>query len=823
MTKKVNKTDLEKYRVPFSSLRSECDEHIFPFERSSELPNYTDEMIGQKRAVDAMEFGLNVEQSGYNLFVAGPIGTGKLTFTKTRVSQLAKNQPVPEDWCYVYNFENPDSPSAISLPAGMGIDFQQQINRLLKNIEQEIIQVFSNDDFEKRKRKIIEEYEKQGKAFWNELERFAAELSFKVERTQTGIQSYPIIDGKPLGTNEFNQLSEEEKKKITEKGKQVQEKIRETVSYIHKIEDKVRKSIDLFAKQSVSYAIEGYFQPLYEKYAEFPKVVEYLKHYFQDVVEHFTLFIDDNDSIDPSFPILFPKNKKVELTRYTVNLFINNKQLKGAPVVYETNPTFQNLFGKIEYKGAFGSYITDFTQIKPGALQRANGGYLILQATELLQQPNSWSLLKRMLQMKRVQIENPFEDRLVFPTSSMKPEPIPLNVKVILIGSYTIYELLARYDEEFHKLFKVKVEFDTEMDKSKENQLKMANFVKKFAEKEGLLPFHRRAIAKIVDYSSRLVDDQEKLSTRFQDITKILVESNYWAKKLGADCVEDTHVYKALQEEKSRNNRIAEKFLEMIRKGTIMVEVTGERVGQINGLAVMGTRDYLFGIPSKITAQTYVGKSGIVNIERETSLSGQIHHKGLLILIGYLSGTFAKNRPLPLSASITFEQTYSIVDGDSASSTELYVLLSSLANVPIKQGIAVTGSVNQWGEVQPIGGVNEKIEGFYNVCKEKGLTGEQGVIIPKQNIKNLMLDEEVVEAVQAGKFHIWAVENIAEGIEILTGMKAGNIPNEKGEFPEGTVFHWVQKRIDEMYTYFEKNQQRKVDQEQRDAEERIKM
>ncbi|WAA11015.1 Lon protease family protein [Fervidibacillus albus] len=815
MADKEKEMNGEKYRIPASLLRSECDEHIFPFERSSELPTYTDEMIGQKRAVDAMEFGLNVEQSGYNLFVAGPIGTGKLTFTKTSVSQLAQKQSVPEDWCYVYNFENPDNPTAISLPAGMGMDFQQQIHRLLKTIEQEIIQIFSNDDFEKRKRKIIEEYEKQGKAYWNELEKFATNLSFKVERTETGIQSYPIVDGQPLGTNEFNELTDQEKNEIAEKGKRVQEKIRETVSFIHKIEDKVRKSIDLFAKQSVSYAIEGFFTPLYEKYADFPKVIEYLKHYFQDVVEHFTLFIDENEGVDSSVPALFGKGKKVELTRYTVHLFINNKQLSGAPVIYETNPTFQNLFGKIEYKGALGSYVTDFTQIKPGALHRANGGYLILQATELLQQPNSWSMLKRMLQMKRVQIENPFEDRLVFPTSSMKPEPIPLKVKVILIGSYTIYELLATYDDEFHKLFKVKVEFDTEMDKTKENELKMANFVKKFAERERLLPFHRRAIAKIVDYSSRLVDDQGKLSTRFQEITNILVESNYWAKKLGATSVDDTHVYKALKEKKARNNRIAEKFLEMIRNGTIMVEVTGERIGQINGLAVMGTRDYMFGIPSKITAQTYVGRSGIVNIERETALSGQIHHKGLLILTGYLSGTFAKNRPLPLSASITFEQTYSIVDGDSASSTELYVLLSSLANIPIKQGIAVTGSVNQWGEVQPIGGVNEKIEGFYNVCKEKGLTGEQGVIIPKQNTKNLMLDEEVVEAVKLGKFHIWAVENIAEGIEILTGIQAGNIPNGKGEFPEGTVFHRVQKRIDEMYAYFEKNERKTSDEQKR--------
>ena len=492
-------------------------------------------------------------------------------------------------------------------------------------------------------------------------------------------------------------------------------------------------------------------------------------------------------------------SKEQQLHRYTVNLFVNNKNLTGAPVIYETNPTYQNLFGKIEYHGSFGSYMTDFTFIKSGVLHQANGGYLILQATELLQQPNAWNLLKRALQTEKISIEHPYEDRSLFPTSGLKPEPIPLNIKVIIIGSYYLYDLLSTVDEDFHKLFKVKVEFNTVMDKSLENSRKMAYFVKNYAEQEGLLPFHRSAVAKVIDYSSRLVDEQTKLSTRFQDITKVLVESSYWAKKENVEVVDDSHILKAIKEQFNRSNHISEQYHEMISKGTIMVDTDGSRVGQINGLAVMGTRDAVFGIPTKITAQTFVGKSGIMNIERETAMSGQIHNKGMLILTGFLSGEFAKDKPIPLSASITFEQTYNPIDGDSASSTELYVLLSSLSDVPINQGIAVTGSVNQWGEIQPIGGVNEKIEGFYHICKEKGLTGKQGVIIPKQNVQNLMLDQEVVEAVRKGEFHIWEIGHIAEGVEILTGVSAGNVRDANGKYPSNTIFAKVEERFKKMY------------------------
>lgn len=789
---------LSIHRVPVSKLRSEFNPGNFSFETTDDLEQLPNEMIGQPRAEQAMEFGLTVEQSGYNLFVVGPSGTGRMTYTQDSVGKMAQQGAVPDDWCYVYNFENPDRPLVISLPAGQGHQFQRHIEKLLFDIQREIRSAFSGEVFEKKKRVILEGFREKVEELWKKTDDFASEQNHKIERTPSGINTFPLRFGKPIAMKEYEKLSDIEKEALREKEKRVEEKIQETVYQIKKIDEQVRKSADQFMKETAAFAIEVLFQPLKENYQENTKVLSYLEAYLHDAVEHFSFFLDQQEEQNNIMSALIePKGQ--QLNRYTVNLFVNHKNLNGAPVIYETNPTYQNLFGKVEYKGAFGSWVTDFTFIKPGALQLANGGYLILQATELLQQPYTWTLLKRALQTGQVQIENLYEEKGAFPTSGIKPEPIPLNLKVIIIGSYYLYDLLSGVDEDFHKLFKVKVEFDTVMKKNEESSLKMAYFVKNYSNHEGLLPFHRSAVAKIIDYSSRLVEDQSKLSTRFQEITKVLVESSYWAKKANATVVEASHIDLALSKQMLRTNHVSEQYREMISKKTIMVDTDGERVGQINGLAVMGTRDSLFGIPTKITAQTYAGKNGIMNIERETRMSGQIHNKGMMILTGFLSGEFAKNQPIPLSASIAFEQTYSQIDGDSASSTELYVLLSSLAEVPIKQGIAVTGSVNQWGEIQPIGGVNEKIEGFYHICKERGLTGKQGVLIPKQNVQNLMLEEEVVEAIKQGQFHIWEVGHIAEGIEILTGVGAGHIRDINGEFPADTIFAKVEERFQKMY------------------------
>ncbi|WP_018660711.1 Lon protease family protein [Heyndrickxia acidiproducens] len=798
MNEEAYQTVLSAHQVPVSQLRTECSPAQFSFETTAELESVPNEMIGQQRAEQAMDFGLSVEQTGYNLFVVGPAGTGRMTYTQHSVNKLAKTRQVPDDWCYVNNFENPDRPLVIALPAGNGLKFQHKMENLLMEIEREIRAAFSNEETEKKKRSIVEQSQNQVEALWKETESFASDLNFKLERTSAGIQSIPLFFDRPMEKQEYEQLSAANKEKVKEREKQLGEKINDTVYQIHKIEEELRKNLEQFNKQTAAFAIEGLFQPLREAYQAYPKVLDYLEAYHHDVVGHFSIFLKDREEENAVVRAL-TGSKEQQLHRYAVNLFVSHKNRTGAPVIYETNPTYQNLFGKVEYRGALGSWTTDFTFVKPGAIHLANGGYLILQAAELLQQPFAWTLLKRALQTGKIQVENPFEERGAFPTSGLKPEPIPLQIKVIIIGSYYLYDLLSGADEDFHKLFKVKVEFDTAMKRDHGNRMKMAHFIKNYAERKHLLPFHRRAVAKVIDHSSRLADEQGKLTTRFQDITKLLVESSYWAKKEEAAFVDTAHIKKALAEQSHRANHISEQYREMITNGTIMIETDGTRIGQINGLAVMGTRDATFGIPTKITAQTFVGKSGIMNIERETSLSGQIHNKGLMILTGFLSGVFAKNDPIPLSASITFEQTYSRIDGDSASSTELYVLLSSLAEVPIHQGIAVTGSVNQWGEIQPIGGVNEKIEGFYAICKEQGLTGRQGVIIPQQNMSNLMLNDEVIAAVKAGRFHIWAVRHISEGIEILTGESAGADRGEENHFPDGTIFAKVEERFKKMY------------------------
>ncbi|WP_066304801.1 Lon protease family protein [Bacillus sp. FJAT-29814] len=796
MNREEYKNVLARHRIPISKLRPEFDANHFSFETTEYLETLPDNIIGQHRAVKAMEFGLSVEQSGYNLFVVGPSGTGRLSYTLDSVGKIAEKLPVPDDQCYVFDFENPNRPFVISLPAGSGVLFQQRMETLVTEIEREIRTSFSSDGYEKKKQEILKAYRESMEQLWAKAEAFTRDQGYILERTATGVKTYPIKNGAPLERQQYEQLSDQEKEELSQKERQIEERLREILYQVKKREELLRKTVDQFMRHTAAEAIENLFVPFRAYYREYPKVTAYLAAFYHDCVRNYALFLDEEE---PDIMNALIGSKEQQLNRYKVNLFVNNKSLTGAPVIYETNPTFQNMFGKLNYRGSLGNWVTDLTYIKAGAIHQANGGYLIVQTTEVLLQPLVWNQLKRALQTGCVQIENMYEERGVIPTSGIKPEPVPLRIKIIMIGPYYLYDLLMRIDEDFHKLFKVKVEFDTVMDKTHENALQTARFVKKYAEQEGLLPFHSHAIAKIIDFSTRLTENQAKLSTRFQELSKVLVESSYWANKENAAAIDEKHVTKAIFEKNYRSNHIVDQYREMIRNGTIMVETEGERIGQINGLAVLGTRDASFGIPAKITAQTYAGKGGIINIEREAALSGQIHHKGMMILSGFLSGQFAKERPIPLSASITFEQSYSMIDGDSASSAELYVLLSSLAEVPIHQGIAVTGSVNQWGEIQPIGGVNEKIEGFYQICKDRGLTGMQGVIIPKQNVKNLMLDREIVEAVDNGMFHVWEVGHIAEGLEILTGSSTGYLRDEHGNFPEESIFAKVNNKFKRIF------------------------
>ncbi|WP_120190945.1 Lon protease family protein [Ammoniphilus oxalaticus] len=772
-------------QVPAAQLRGDIKADDFPFETTNEIESLSDVVFGQKRAERASEFGLKVKQPGYNLFLVGPSGSGKSAYALAKVTEMAEDGQAPNDWCYVYNFESPDHPLAISFPAGQAAQFKQTIETLIKDIERNARAAFASEEFEKKRKSVHKTFNDQAEEIWKQLEQYAKDQNFGVEKTQQGYLTVPLRFGRPISKEEFKAMPEAEQDELNQKGKEVEAEVTEAARRIELVERQLEEEYDKLKKKMAREAVNDLFAALLDLYADNEKVLTYLTKMHDDVSENYRLF-QGSDGSEENF--LFPfVESKVRSTRYQVNVFVDRSKLTGAPVVFETNPSYHNLFGKVEYRGSFGSMSTDFTMIKPGALHTSNGGYLIVQAAELLANPLSWIMLKRTLKTRQIRIENVLEEQALVSTAGIKPEEIPLDVKVVMIGSAHLYHLLAQWDEDFHKIFKVKVEFDTDMEKSAEHIQDFASFVKRYTEESGLLPFHRGALASLMNYSSRLAGDQRKLSTRFHDITKIIVESSFWAEQAEALVVEEAHLRQALDEQEYRSSRIAERIREMIADGTLMVDTEGEVVGQINGLAVLQTGDYMFGQPHRITAQTYLGRKGILNIERETSLSGQLHDKGLLILSGYLNGKFAQERPLPISASVTFEQTYSMIDGDSASSTELYALLSSLSQTGIKQGIAVTGSVNQKGEIQPIGGVNEKIEGFFYVCAAKGLTGEQGVIIPHQNVKNLGLKADVAEAIERGQFHVWSVETIEQGIEMLTGESAE------------TIFARVEQRLNQMF------------------------
>jgi len=772
------------------------DPHQLEFETTNELEPLYD-IIGQERAVRAMEFGLKIKVRGYNIFMAGLSGTGKTTYAETYTRSLAANEPVPDDWCYVYNFDHPASPIAIRLPAGGGREFKKDMEAFVNIIKTEISKAFSSDDYEKEKANIIKDFQNRRNELLEQLNRDAEKQDFKVKTTNAGIYFLPIIDGKTLTEDEYEKLEEQVKTKLREKSQQLQIGTLDVIRKIKNIEKELEEKINDWEHKIALFAVGIHINDLREKYKAYEQILEYLEKVQQDILDNLEDFIEEAPEVDQSQMILLSALSGESYgpeEKYKVNLLVDNSETKGAPVITDFNPTYYNLVGKVEYESDHGSMNTDYTMIKPGLLHQANGGYLILQADDVLNNSHSWEALKRALRTQKITIENVQEHLGLAAVSTLRPEPIPLEIKVILIGSSEIYQLLLSYDEEFGKLFKIKADFDEDMERSEENIHKLARFISSFCKRENALPFHRTGVAKIIDYSSRLVEDKRKLTTRFNDIVEILAESAVWAEMDKSKCIYDKHVNKAIREKEYRSNKYDEKLIRLLEEGTIMVDTTGWVVGQINGLSILDMGDYSFGKPSRITATTYIGKSGIVNIEREVEMSGTSHSKGILILSGYIGQKYAQDMPLALTASVCFEQLYSGVDGDSASSAELYAILSSLSELPINQEIAVTGSVNQKGEIQAIGGVNQKIEGFFELCKLRGLTGDQGVIIPYQNIINLMLKDEVIEAVKEGKFHIYPVKTIDEGIEILTGVKAGK-KKKDGTYPKGTVNYKVYEKL----------------------------
>lgn len=771
----------------YKELNYFCDESTLKFETTEEI-SPSREIIGQGKTAKSLEFGLDISAKGYNIYLSGSTGTGKTSYVKEYLKKRAKRKAVPNDWCYVYNFETPNQPLAISLPAGIGRHFVNDMEKLIKTISIEIPKAFDNNEYENEKNRILQEFQDKRSALVDKLNVAAEKQGFKVKTTPNGIYFLPIVNGEAISEEEFNELEDTEKNKIMSRSGKIQLKTMDTIRKIKELEKKAESDVKDWENQTALFAVGVHINEVMDKYKEYPKIINYLYDVQKDILENLDKFEEEEipDEAQMLLQGMFKKEVESPTKKYKVNLFVDNSKLKGAPIVVDFNPTFFNLVGKNEYENEFGALSTDYTMIKPGLLHTANGGYLVLQVKDLLTNPLSWEALKRCLRTEEIQIENMKDQMNAVPVSGLKPEAIPLSIKVILVGTPDIYHLLYEADDDFNKLFKVKVEFEEEMDNTEANRKKIAAFISSFCEKDKALPFNQSGVAAIIQYSSALADDQDKLCTKFNDLLQILTESVAWAVEDKSATVGEEHVKKAMQEKRNRVNNYDKRMQEMILDNTIMVDTTGAAVGQINGLSVIDMGDCTFGKPTRITANTFIGKSGIVNIEREADMSGTSHTKGVLIISAYIGEKYAQNIPLALTASLCFEQLYSGVDGDSASSTEIYAILSSLSGVPIKQGIAVTGSVNQKGEIQPIGGASDKIDGFFQVCKARKLNGEQGVIIPYQNIKNLHLSDEIVEAVKNEKFHIWAVKTIDEGIEILTGVKAGKRKKD-GSYPDGTI------------------------------------
>lgn len=794
-----NHNEHNKTRLSAAMLYQATDPNLFDFETTADLEELTD-VVGQPRAVDAMEFGMGIQQQGYNIFALGPTGTGKQDVIRRFFEQEAESHAVPSDWCYVYNFKDRHKPKAIELPAGMGIEFRDDMDDLIENLETALASAFESEEYQTRRQTIMEEFkEKQSQAF-EELQRQAQSQGTALIRTPAGLAVAPIRDGEVLSPEEVQELPEEEEKRLEEKVQEIQDELQDILKKVPSWQREMRERLNELNREMANFAIAGLLDELRETYADFPKVVEHLDAVQEDVVEHAEHFLTQNGQQNPLAQAMqgeAQQQKARSLRRYEVNVVIDNSESEGAPVVYEDNPTYQNLIGRVEHRAQMGALMTDFRLIKAGALHRANGGYLILDARKVLTQPYAWEALKRALQSKEIRIESLGQMLSLISTISLEPEAIPLNIKIALYGERMLYYLLWQLDPEFADLFKVQADFEDVMARDEEQQQIYARLIGSLAKRGELLPLDRGAVARVIERSARIAGDAEKLTTHARDLNDLLREAHFWAKKHARDVITAEDVQEAIDQQIHRADRVRERMQEAILRDTLLIDTDGEQVAQVNGLSVLQLGNFAFGKPTRITARTRLGKGEVVDIEREVELGGPIHSKGVLILSGFLGARYAQDTPLSLFASLVFEQSYGGIEGDSASAAELYALLSAIAEAPIKQSLAVTGSVNQHGQVQAIGGVNEKIEGFFDICQARGLTGEQGVLIPKSNVKHLMLREDVVAAVEAGDFHIHAVETVDEGIALLTAMPAGE-PDEEGNYPEGSINYLVRQRLIEL-------------------------
>ncbi|RDB36640.1 MAG: ATP-binding protein [Spirobacillus cienkowskii] len=794
---KINKSSLLFRRLNADEVYRTCEESLVEIDKHKKSePNY--DIISQVRAVRAINLGLGIQKPGYNIYVAGVQGTGKTSVIRSFLKKTAENCPTPGDWIYVYNFKNPESPHAMELKTGFAKRFKKQMDELMEQLTVELVDAFQSEEYETNVNSTVNASNEKKAKLFNELEKAAKSKNFGVKSTRMGIVTVPIIDGKPLSEKDYSELNDEQKEKIEAERNLLEPEVLDFARKVRSIENDTKNKLEELQSELGDYVVSQALIPFLKEYETEKNILEYLDEVKKHLLENLNDFLPDDDESDSESEEVaaatsYHLKKGDPHLPYRINVFVDNTEIKGAPIIIENNPTFYNLFGKIEKNIEYGVYTTDFKMIKAGSLARANGGYLVLHALDVLRAPQVWDTLKRVVKNQKLFIEDLGEQFSILATSGLRPEPIPLNVKIILIGSDWIYRMLYQHDEDFNKIFKIKADFDAQMDRSQKTIDDYIEFISTRTKVENLLPFDESGIAAIVEFGSRIVDDQDKLTTRFSLIKDITIEADFMAKEYKSKKVSRKHVEKAIDERYSRSAAIEDHIIEMLKRKDIIISTNSRRVGEINGLAVYSLGDLSFGVPTRITCRTYKGKPGILNIEREASLSGKLHNKGVSILTSWINATFARKAPAHIAATICFEQNYNGVDGDSATLAELCLILSTIANIPIDQGIGVTGSVNQFGEVQPIGGVNEKIEGFFKTCQLQGLTGRNGCIIPVQNIKHLMLNRTVREAVEKKQFHIWPVAKAEDAFELLTGFATGKWDEKKGRFDEGSAFDKIYK------------------------------
>ena len=774
-----------------------CDPGRFSFSTTSELDGSSG-IVGQERAEDAVRFGLGIQREGYNLFVLGSPGSGRESLVRAHLERLAKEKPIPPDLCYVHDFDNEHQPLLLTLPAGKGRKLKEDMKALIDDLRYGVSTAFERAEVQRKRLSIEQSFKEKPESKIEVLRNKAKKKSITIMETPMGLAIVPMKDGEMMPSDEFEKLPKRKRNQFDKNIEVVQQELQEILHEVPRWNRLRKEALEKLEEEVTLEAVEPFFEKLRKRYARYPRVSEYLRAVENDVVKHASEFIENDEDAHPMLAFAAQSTQQTTGHRFEVNVIVDHSDAKTAPVIFESHPTHQNLMGRIEHMAQMGALTTSFHLIRAGALHRANGGYLVLDARRVLLQPQSWDSLKRALNSGKVNIESLGQALGLISAVSLEPEPLPLDVKIVLIGTRLLYYMLCHYDPDFHELFKVEVDFEDDMERTDESELEYAEVLAALVQKSELRSFDRKAIARIIDYAARLTGHAGKLTLHFRQIEDLMLESDYWARESRHNIVREADVAKALEQRERRADRIRKRILEQIMRGTVAIDSEGERVGQINALAVVQVGKTRFGRVSKISSQVWLGRAGVLDIERKVDLGGPLHTKGILILSSYIKSTYGSERPLAISASLVFEQSYGGIDGDSASFAECCVLLSAISEVPLRQDLAVTGSINQHGGVQAIGGANEKIEGFFDLCDARGLTGTQGVIIPKSNVPHLMLRRDVVEAVKRGEFHIYPIEHVEEGLQLLTGLTPGK-RNKNGNFAKNTMHGHVEIKLKDMF------------------------